>query len=148
MLHVSQSITIQSIRGIEQLENSRVFSLKGYLDIVVSADLEIDGRVYPATPLVIELKTGKSTKFSYNAQVIMYQLMLLEKHEIKHRYLGILFYLKLNQIEFINLRQNEVHDILMKRNQLAIMTETHQNSPYYDLPPLIDRPFECNNCSF
>lgn len=42
--------------------------------------------------------------------------MLVEKYNIKHKYLGIIYYLKLNQLQFINLKLNEINDIVFKRN--------------------------------
>lgn len=74
----------------------------------------------------------------------MYQLMLVENYNIRHSYLGLLFYLKLDEFQLIQLDQKLVSDLLFKKNKIAIQFLNQKQ----ELPEPINQISFCNICDY
>ncbi|KAK1350332.1 hypothetical protein LUQ84_000571 [Hamiltosporidium tvaerminnensis] len=87
------------------------FFLKGNVDCIIKNDNHI---------IPVELKTGKYKDLTHRVQAILYHLMMNEKY-YKTQNHSFLYYLCDNELKRIEANHEEIKNIIMIRNKVAIL---------------------------
>jgi hypothetical protein len=115
-------IKILSVYSTEKRFESNKFGLNGIVDVIMECSIErySVNAIIESVQIPFELKTGLGIKGFYHGQVILYLLMLYENDLKKAEKLnGLLFYNRLDRLELVKVKGNEIFDLLMRRNQVV-----------------------------
>jgi DNA replication ATP-dependent helicase Dna2 len=155
-------IAVTQLHDIEENIWSPQFGLKGKIDATVgvkihrrpSTDSSFKSFQSLGDLLVpLELKTGKMMSplgsVEHRAQVILYSLMLSDRHDIDVPS-GLLLYLKTGHMTGVPSPLNEQRALIMKRNEVACYLATHRlsSSQTFEFPPVlgVNHKFFCLRC--
>lgn len=111
------NMSISKLLDIEEHVWSPMYGLKGNIDATVQIAMKT-GKDSKILTVPFELKTGKRTSITHQAQTIMYNLLLSDRYDIEIVY-GILYYSEHSQMLRIPAVRNELRHMIMKRNELA-----------------------------
>ncbi|KAK0152964.1 DNA replication ATP-dependent helicase/nuclease DNA2 [Merluccius polli] len=114
--------TVTELADIEENMWSPRFGLKGKIDVTTHVRVHKTGRdgrrVTQERVMPLELKTGKETNsIEHRSQVILYTLMLLERHVDSEA--GLLLYLKTGNLHPVAAGHMDRRELLKLRNTLA-----------------------------
>ncbi|CAD8105839.1 unnamed protein product [Paramecium sonneborni] len=133
---------IQILRWIsnEQLIQSSIYGLKGYIDIVVQVKYRKNNEEFKICNAPIELKTGSIMKQKNNLQQVTTYLMLMNNQYSQESKIGLLLLLSKLKNQVIIENQSEISKIMFNRNryiQKIFGLEKYKNF-YNQLPNLKD----------
>ncbi|RKP20492.1 Dna2-domain-containing protein [Rozella allomycis CSF55] len=118
-------------RETEETINSYVLGIKGKIDATVEL---CDGQVVP-----FELKTGKFTSPSHNAQTMLYAYLLNDYYDINVKRTW-LYYASTDSLCDLKLVKREMRSMIIGRNELAFFLNKNQ------IPPMINNEHQCKKC--
>lgn len=88
----------------------------------------------------------------FELQGLLYCILLTHKYHQNLELNCIFYYLQQKKILLKSGNDNEVTDLIIKRNALAkaiYQYENNDNEDVIDLPPMLDKSsFECNKCPY
>ncbi|CAK7264901.1 DNA replication endonuclease-helicase Dna2 [Sporothrix epigloea] len=134
------NMSISKLLDIEEHVWSPMYGLKGNIDATVQVAMKI-GKDSKTLTVPFELKTGKRTSITHQAQTIMYNLLLSDRYDIEIVY-GILYYSEHSQMLRIPAVRNELRHMIMKRNDLACYVRERS----VQLPAMLRNRNTCGWC--
>ncbi|CAK7225670.1 DNA replication endonuclease-helicase Dna2 [Sporothrix bragantina] len=134
------NMSISKLLDIEEHVWSPMYGLKGNIDATIQVVMNTEQDSKTLT-MPFELKTGKRTSITHQAQTIMYNLLLSDRYDIEIVY-GILYYTEHSQMLRIPAVRNELRHMIMKRNELACYVRERS----VQLPPMLRNRSTCGWC--
>ncbi|CAK7270446.1 DNA replication endonuclease-helicase Dna2 [Sporothrix epigloea] len=134
------NMCISKLLDIEEHVWSPMYGLKGNIDATVQVAMKT-GKDSKTLTVPFELKTGKRTSITHQAQTIMYNLLLSDRYDIDVVY-GILYYSEHSQMLRIPAVRNELRHMIMKRNDLACYVRERS----VQLPAMLRNRNTCGWC--
>ena len=134
------NLSISKLLDIEEHVWSPMYGLKGNIDATIQVAINA-GKDSKTLTMPFELKTGKRTSITHQAQTIMYNLLLSDRYDIDIVY-GILYYTEHSQMLRIPAIRNELRHMIMKRNELACYVRERS----VQLPAMLRNRSTCGWC--
>lgn len=125
--------------------------LKGQLDAIFYCEITDQNNKKQYCFIPFELKTGKEY-YMHFYQGFLYSLLLKHKYGTSLCLIGFFFYLQTNKIIIKMGNNNDVVDLILRRNALAFSIKRYESNISYDnlfLPNMLEKNlFECSRCPF
>lgn len=125
--------------------------LKGQLDAILYCEITDKSNKTERFFIPFELKSGKEY-FLHFYQGYLYSLLLSHKYEQKLQLTGIFYYLQQNKVVIKTGNNNDIVDLVIKRNALAYSIKQYEGKLDIDdlyLPEMLEKNlFECKKCNF
>ncbi len=136
------NMNVNKLLEVEEHIWSPMFGLKGNVDGTIQITLQEPNHHQKQTLTVpLEFKTGKKDNNEmHRAQTALYTLLLSDRYDINVT-CGVLYYLETSKTFRVQAVRNEIRHMIIQRNELACYVRNK-----LELPPLIKKPFLCNNC--
>eukprot|EP00041_Stephanoeca_diplocostata_P009368 m.144256 g.144256 ORF g.144256 m.144256 type:complete len:1074 (-) comp17709_c0_seq2:82-3303(-) len=152
----TRAVTVHDVVDIEDTVWSPRFGLTGKVDATVRlcvAHGTPPRQNAPTAPAArtlapLELKTGKRSGMallSHRAQVLLYVLMLQDKHRSRVD-AGLLLYLKTGECLGVAADRNDTRALLMARNHVAAFLHGPGRGSRRHLPPMLQNARQCARC--
>ncbi|CAK7227667.1 DNA replication endonuclease-helicase Dna2 [Sporothrix curviconia] len=140
------NMSISKLLDIEEHVWSPMYGLKGNIDATIQVAVNAgkdskDSKGSQTLTMPFELKTGKRTSITHQAQTILYNLLLSDRYDIEIVY-GILYYTEHSQMLRIPAVRNELRHMIMKRNELACYVRERS----VQLPAMLRNRSTCGWC--
>eukprot|EP01137_Pigoraptor_chileana_P036265 Opistho-2@31535 len=154
-----RAVSIRSLVDCEENYWSPKFGIKGKVDATIEACIALEtadglpralgglpGNVDTLRTCIVplELKTGKgggAAAAAHRAQLMLYSLMMAERHASSVGEGGLLFYLRSGEMTGVSATRAEIRDLLIARNELAQYLSVEDA-----MPPMLQQERACRNC--
>ncbi|OLY81786.1 DNA replication ATP-dependent helicase/nuclease DNA2 [Smittium mucronatum] len=142
------SLTVYKVVDYEENVRSPRLGLRGNVDMTFlgSFSKSYEKKQYEIIPF--EIKSGKSggpSHRSHLAQVLIYTLLLSERYKMNVKH-GILSYISVGDLFFIDQDMSLIRELICTRNDLSVyLNAKDRNTSVF--PPMIGMEHTCKNCS-
>lgn len=141
-----QYLKVTKVVGAEYSIKSKVFGMKGKIDLLLECDY-IDKKLKVQRRVIVpfELKTGAKQCQTHVYQVHVYNMVLMEMFEMES--MGLLYYPVTGKVAVVTSGVMDVHEVLIKRNEYINHKKVKLNNSKVTLPKHVENPSMCGKCS-
>jgi DNA replication ATP-dependent helicase Dna2 len=134
-------VSASKVIAIEEEVWSPLFGLKGKIDVTMQTTLR-DGVIRGNYLVPLEIKTSTNTRsMAHRAQTTLYSLLLSDRYDIPIKH-GLLVYSHAGEVVRIPNFQDEIRNLLSRRNEVAVY---YKNNTTY--PEMVRAPEKCRTCN-